>query len=92
MNHFQPVGGLLHFLSGHGPYGTYLERIGSRSDSLCACGEIGSPDHVILECSLLNIDLQDREALKGKMIREILDPTLYSILDEVTRTVLSLRT
>lgn len=59
LKHFKPTRGLVHFLSGHGPYPTYLSRFNLKEDDLCECGEVGSPEHVVLLCPHTQDQLQE---------------------------------
>ena len=43
---------LVIFLSNHGPFQSYLHRIGKRSSPLCICGQLSTSLHYILECPL----------------------------------------
>lgn len=40
------------FLTGHGPFPTYLHRFKIARDNLCACGQEGTPQHIYQECIL----------------------------------------
>lgn len=50
MLHITPTQGMIHFLTGHGPYPTYLHRIGKREQPDCECGEEGTPEHMLFLC------------------------------------------
>ncbi|XP_035215127.1 uncharacterized protein LOC118188742 [Stegodyphus dumicola] len=41
---------LTHFLTGHGPFPTYLKRFGLASQDQCACGSRGDVEHFVFEC------------------------------------------
>ena len=38
------------FLTGHGPFPTYLNRFNLRDNDLCCCGDTGSPQHYLFKC------------------------------------------
>ncbi|XP_035205447.1 uncharacterized protein LOC118180467 [Stegodyphus dumicola] len=40
------------FLTGHGPFLTYLFRFGLSNNEQCKCGVTGTPDHYVFNCSL----------------------------------------
>lgn len=50
LNHLEPC--TTAFLTGHGPFSTYLYRFRKRRDQLCDCGEEGSPQHAYFNCNL----------------------------------------
>lgn len=55
MVHITPTQGMIHFLTGHGPYPTYIHRIGKMDRPECECGEeLGTPEHVVLHCPNAN--------------------------------------
>ncbi|GIY00358.1 RNase H domain-containing protein [Caerostris extrusa] len=37
-----------YFLTGHGPFPSYLNRFNIKETDKCICGDIGSPDHYLL--------------------------------------------
>lgn len=44
---------IIHFLTGHGPFLTYLKRFKIKSDDNCPCGAgTGDPDHYVFDCGL----------------------------------------
>ena len=53
LKHFNPSQGLIHYIVGHGPYNTYLQRFGLRESADCECGALGTPDHALMEYPLL---------------------------------------
>lgn len=89
MKHLQPTRGLIHFLSGHGPYATYLKKINSKPDDLCnICGVVGTPEHHIYECQNNEIDPADRERLRGFSISDIIkDPAKLITLETISNQV-----
>lgn len=44
--YIKPTQGMVHFLTGHGAYPTYLNKHGLRETDTCDCGERGTPEHV----------------------------------------------
>ncbi|GBM10333.1 hypothetical protein AVEN_131072-1 [Araneus ventricosus] len=43
---------LTQFITGHGPFPSYLFRFGKHPDDYCACGEVGTPLHYATKCRL----------------------------------------
>ncbi|GBM38320.1 hypothetical protein AVEN_158349-1 [Araneus ventricosus] len=43
---------LIQFITGHGPFPSYLFRFGKHPDNYCACGEPGTPFHYATKCRL----------------------------------------
>ncbi|GBN41242.1 Putative protein in type-1 retrotransposable element R1DM [Araneus ventricosus] len=43
---------LIYFLSGHGPFPSYLHRFKKLESPLCVCGLVGDADHYTFHCSL----------------------------------------
>lgn len=41
------------FLSGHGSFGTYLEKRKLTTTPLCSCGELDTPEHTFFSCTLI---------------------------------------
>ena len=51
LRHFQPKRGMVHYITGHGPYNETLHRLGIRNSPECTCTEAqGTPEHVMWEC------------------------------------------
>nr|CAD7567209.1 unnamed protein product [Timema californicum] len=50
MKHLQPSQGLVHYITGHGPYRASLFRRNLSETSLCCCGGDATQKHVTLEC------------------------------------------
>ncbi|KAG5867382.1 hypothetical protein JTB14_008498 [Gonioctena quinquepunctata] len=71
--YFNPTPGLVHFLTGHGPYPQYLSRFNLKDNSLCECGEEGTPEHVVLECLGYEDQADLRGRIRGKNLREIIE-------------------
>lgn len=58
MKHADPGNGMVHFLTGHGPYPAYLQRLYPDQGDLCACGQLVTPEHVVLACRRYDIRQQ----------------------------------
>ncbi|GBL74646.1 hypothetical protein AVEN_206741-1 [Araneus ventricosus] len=43
---------LIQFITGHGPFPSYLFRFGKQQDNCCACEEPGTPFHYATKCRL----------------------------------------
>lgn len=89
LRHIQPSPGLIHYLTGHGPYMAYLKEKGIADSNVCECGEIGTPEHVVWECTntaQLREPLQ--KLLQGRQIGNIIrDPYSWMLLDEASNRV-----
>ncbi|KAG5885681.1 hypothetical protein JTB14_001963 [Gonioctena quinquepunctata] len=81
--YFNPTPGLVHFLTGHGPYPQYLSRY-----NLCECGEEGTPEHVVLECLRYEDQGNLRGRIRGKNLREIIEnQDTYNVLNTMAQKV-----
>ncbi|GBM31216.1 hypothetical protein AVEN_193346-1 [Araneus ventricosus] len=49
---------LIQFITGHGPFPSYLFRFGKHPDNCCACGEPGTPLHCAASCFLTTSGVQ----------------------------------
>ncbi|PSN43427.1 hypothetical protein C0J52_02632 [Blattella germanica] len=89
MKHLRPGKGLIHYLTGHGPYGTYLKKINRRADDGCPCGATGTPEHMMWECPLTaDIEIEARQSLDGRSVVEILnDGDLWHLMDRLSNAV-----
>ena len=89
MKHLRPSKGLIHYLTGHGPYGTYLHKINRRAHDGCPCGGIGTPEHMVWECPLTaDIEIEARQHLGGRSVAEILnDGDLWHHMDKLSSAV-----
>lgn len=91
LTHLLPTQGLIHFLTGHGPYPEHLRRMNLRDSGLCDCGAVGTPEHVVLECHLQEDELEEmRATLRGIPLREILQnaqllPVLNNLANKVSK-------
>ena len=78
--HIRPSVGLVHFLTGHGPYGVYLDRIQRVEGPECRlCGTNDTPEHALFECERSkDLCLWERQRLVGNEVGQILrDPDLF---------------
>lgn len=90
MKHLVPSQGVVHFLSGHGPYPVYLHRIGRRLTWECDCGAPqGTPEHVLFECPILaQVASVGRRAIGTNDVKEILHcPEKYRAFSDLCDTV-----
>ncbi|KAG5885677.1 hypothetical protein JTB14_001959 [Gonioctena quinquepunctata] len=86
--YFNPTPGLIHFITGHGPYPQYLKRFNLRDNSLCECGEEGTPEHVVLDCQEYDDQGNLRERLTGMNLREIIEnEDTYNVLNTLAQKV-----
>ncbi|KAG5867385.1 hypothetical protein JTB14_008501 [Gonioctena quinquepunctata] len=84
----QPNPGLVHLLTGHGPYPQYLNRFNLKDNSLCECGEEGTPEHVVLNCLRYEDQENLRGRIKGRNLREIIEhQDTYNVLDKLAQKV-----
>jgi len=85
-------GGLLHFVTGHGPYRQRLKDLKLVEDNMChACGVIASPDHVVLRCQETEDLVREQRAIFGERpVTEVLrTPELVPVLRETAEKVSS---
>ena len=72
LSYIKPNRGMIHFITGHGPYNETLNRIGIKESAECACrDEIGSPEHVIFRCRNTNVNPIIRQKLNNMNTTEI---------------------
>lgn len=82
---------LVHFLTGHGPYPTYLHRMYLRDDYQCKCEDLATPEHKFFDCRLAEEQtLDEQKAFRGATVSEILNnhlliPALNSLASKVFR-------
>nr|CAD7573464.1 unnamed protein product [Timema californicum] len=83
--HLQPSRGLVHFITGKGPYPASLRKLGLIESGNCQCGEEGTPEHVVLECVLtLEARRNYQREIQGRLVGEILrDPIYWKFLDQI---------
>jgi hypothetical protein len=74
MNHFHPTRGLIHYLTGHGPYKSKLHELHLTENDVCECGEaIDTPEHKLFHCTLIDdLTREDRNQLSGLNPEQIL--------------------
>lgn len=87
--YLEPSKGLVHYLTGHGPYMAYLFRMNLAESSRCECGEEGTPEHTVWECDkTLPLRYQAQEILQNRTIYEIIrDENAWNLLDFATNAV-----
>ena len=74
LKHLNPSRGLMHYITGHGPYMSYLYKIKKANSCDCTiCNVPGTPEHSTFECPL-NYDLQvdHLPPLSGRQVGEII--------------------
>lgn len=81
--------GLVHFLTGHGPYPENLNRFGRRVTPLCDCGELGSPEHVVYACVLASPEVRELRVRLGEEDTAVIlrDAEKLEILGKLANTV-----
>lgn len=89
MAHMIPSQGMIHFLTGHGPYPTHIFRMGKMDRPECECGVLGTPEHVLLECANTTQQIMElREQLGQATIQEVLaDGNKFTILNKIADLV-----
>ena len=90
LKHVKPTKGLVHFLTGHGPYGTYWQKINKIMNPNCSvCNVIDNPEHVLFECTKYDIKILDaRNPLRGHTLMEILrEKALYDVLANLANDI-----
>ncbi|XP_055947096.1 uncharacterized protein LOC129980741 [Argiope bruennichi] len=73
---------IIQFLSGHGRFPHYFNKFGITNNSLCDCGEVGTPDHYVFECThtqSLRIKLKNAEE-RDQLIH---DPSNLHIIHQI---------
>nr|CAD7427806.1 unnamed protein product [Timema monikensis] len=83
--HLQPSRGLVHFITGKGPYPASLRKLGLIESGNCQCGEEGTPEHVVLECVItLEARRNYQREIQGRLVGEVLrDPIYWKFLDQI---------
>ena len=60
------------FITGHGPFPTYLYRFNLKDDDLCQCGDVGSPQHYLFNCPYTeNLHYPQTRYLKYLLVEKI---------------------
>nr|CAD7571681.1 unnamed protein product [Timema californicum] len=78
MKHLQHPQGLVHYITGHGPYRESLFRMNLSETSLCCCGGEVTPEQMTLECIFT-----ERE--RAKLLMPMQANALFDILRDVNR-------
>jgi len=84
------TGGLMHYLTGHGPYRQKLHQMKIVEDNMChICGVVATPEHIVLRCmETRNIVWEERQLLGETPVTEVLrTPELVTALRELTHKV-----
>nr|CAD7200129.1 unnamed protein product [Timema douglasi] len=72
--HLEPSPGLVQFITGKGPYPESLRKMGLVETDRCECGEVGTPEHVVLECArTLEIRRPNQQEVQGRLHTPHLD-------------------
>ena len=89
LSYIKPNTGMIHFITGHGPYNSNLNRLGLKDNAMCTCwNDIGTPEHVIMSCIDTNICPIARERLLNKNTYEIMrDIDAYEICSFLTKKI-----
>nr|CAD7263508.1 unnamed protein product [Timema shepardi] len=73
--HLEPSPGLVQFITGKGPYPESLRKMGLVETDRCECGEVGTPEHVDLECARTLEIRPNQQEVQGRLVGDILrDP------------------
>ena len=94
MAYLQPGPGMIHYLTGHGPYGKYLRRIEKRPDDKCGlCNTIETPEHVLFQCEGTRAHgAEEREKLSGHTVGDALrDADLCESLNKLANRISRIR-
>nr|CAD7205363.1 unnamed protein product [Timema douglasi] len=69
----------------HGPYPESLWRMGLVESEACECGEVGTPEHVVLECArTAEIGRPNQQEVQGRLVGGVLtEPTKWRLLDRL---------
>ena len=84
---FQPTRGLIHFLTGHGPFRNKLFEHRLVNNNICECNEeTDSPEHKTFQCSLTEeLVREERRELRGLTLEEIIrNKQNFDILNSMT--------
>lgn len=74
-----------YFISGHGAFPTFLQKIKKREDDNCNCGQRGDPKHYIFSnCPLVphRFNFDKNKTLRQNMLEVLLKPGNYNRLRE----------
>nr|CAD7439859.1 unnamed protein product [Timema bartmani] len=85
MEYLQPYPGLVHFITGQGPYKAALFSRRLTDTAICDCGREATPEHFVLECiETLEARINLQIALQANTVYYILrDVDRWSLLDAV---------
>nr|CAD7410077.1 unnamed protein product [Timema poppensis] len=85
ITHLEPSLGLVQFITGKGLYPESSRKMGLVETDRCECGEVGTPEHVVLECArTLEIRRPNQQEVQGKLVGDILrDPAHWRFLDKL---------
>ena len=91
LSHIQPNRGMVHFITGHGPYNSTLHRLGILNSPRCACGtEQATPEHIMWECNETN---EGAIRLGREVIRErnpyyiLRNKDMYKMCEELAQRI-----
>ena len=89
LTHLVPSRGMLHFITGHGPYRDKLYKLSLTDTPMCYCGEgIGSPEHDIWECRLPENVEEKRNSINTRNVYAIIrTEEEYKKLDELAHRI-----
>ncbi|GBM33779.1 hypothetical protein AVEN_183038-1 [Araneus ventricosus] len=76
------------FMTGHGPFVTYLHRFGFCSRDRCVCGDKGDPNHYATVCPVTNPFISRSQVLKNfrrgvKILSKTKDPWHDSCITKI---------
>nr|CAD7264441.1 unnamed protein product [Timema shepardi] len=88
--HLEPSPGLVQFITGKGQYPESSRKMGLVKTDRFECGEVGTPEHVVLECArTLEIRRPNQREVQGRLVGDILrDPARWRFLDKLAGIVL----
>nr|CAD7424341.1 unnamed protein product [Timema monikensis] len=82
--HLKPSPGLVQFITGKGPYPESLRKMGLVETDWCECGEVGTPEHVVLQCARTLEIRPNQQEVQGRLVGDILrDPAHWRFLDKL---------
>nr|CAD7405581.1 unnamed protein product [Timema poppensis] len=89
MKYLEPSTGMVHYLTGHGPYRATLFRLGLTDNDKCDCGEEATPEHVVLECDVTReARLELQTPLQACTVYHIVrDEERWGFLDKIADNV-----
>jgi len=81
------TGGLMHYLTRHGPFRQKLHQMNIIKDNLChTCGVVTTPEHIVMRCQETEHLARDETELLGEIpVTEVLrTPELVAALRGIT--------